>query len=236
MRSTTEAPSAFASTFAATWRPPTLMPFHWHVFDIAAALPAGWDTELLDLAQHSAARHTFRPLMATAREDADAEIPLETVNGEHLAADAPWLIELYTGWFRQLALQLTEEELFITTTLNRALSLNILRPDGTRYPCHVDSNPMQGLLYLTDLDPSTGGGLVVARDRNARTVADVDADCGIIYPHRGQLYFFDARAHAHYVEPLHSPVTRAVVTMNYYSPSCPESVRPAGLDEQLFNS
>ena len=236
MRSTISAPSPFAAAFDTTWRPPTLMPFHWHVFDLAVVLPVGWDTELLDLAQRRAARHTFRPLMATAREDADAEIPLETVNGEHLAAEAPWLVGLYTGWFRQLAQQLSDEELFTTTTLNRALSLNILRPDGARYPCHVDSNPMQGLLYLCDLDPSTGGGLVVARDRSAATVADVDAECGVIYPRRGQLYLFDARAHAHYVEPLRSPVTRAVVTMNYYSPSCPESVRPAGLDEQLFSS
>ena len=68
----------------------------------------------------------------------------------------------------------------------------------------------------------------------ARNVAGVDADRAVIYPRRGQLYFFDARAHAHYVEPMRTDALRAVLTMNYYSPSCPETARPAGLDEQLF--
>ncbi|WP_238009395.1 2OG-Fe(II) oxygenase [Dactylosporangium sp. AC04546] len=219
----------------ATWRPPSLAPFNWHVYDVGTALPDGWDTELLDLARSQSSRHTFRPTMSTAREVPDAEIPLETVNGEQLMAEAPWVHQLYVGWFRDLARRLIDEELLTTSTLNRALSLNILRGDGERYPCHVDSNPMQGLLYLTDLSEHTGGGLVVARDRSARNVAEVDANRGVIYPRRGQLYFFDARAHAHYVEPMRTAdALRAVVTMNYYSPSCPESVRPAGLDEQLF--
>ncbi|WP_030487127.1 2OG-Fe(II) oxygenase [Micromonospora chokoriensis] len=226
-KSTTE---AFAE-----WQPPALLPFHWHVYDVGSVLPAGWDTALLDVAHRTARRHSFRPTMSTAREVPDVEISLETVSGEELRREAPWLHELYGGWFRDLARRLADEELHTTSTLNRALSLNILRGDGERYPCHVDSNPMQGLLYLTDMSEETGGALVVARDRGARNVDEVNADCGVIYPRRGQLYFFDARAHAHYVEPMrHDDALRAVVTMNYYSPSCPETARPAGLDEQLF--
>mgnify|MGYP006170276237 CR=1 FL=1 len=222
------------TVFAAGWKPPAEMPFHWHVYDVASVLPAGWDIELLDLARREAVQHTFRPTMSTAREDPDAQIPLVTVNGEKLMTAAAWVHDLYTGWFRDLARRLTDEDLYTTSTLNRALSLNILRLGGDRYPCHVDSNPMLGLLYLPHLAESPGGGLVVGRDRTARNVAGVDADRAVIYPRRGQLYFFDARAHAHYVEPMRTDALRAVLTMNYYSPSCPETARPAGLDEQLF--
>jgi hypothetical protein len=95
---------------------------------------------------------------------------------------------------------------------------------------------MQGLLYLTTCTEETGGALVVARDTTARDTTEVDADAMRIYPSAGQLYFFDARRHAHYVEPLRrDDALRAVLTMNYYSPSCPETLRPAGLDEQLFS-
>ncbi|MFJ2060680.1 2OG-Fe(II) oxygenase [Streptomyces sp. NPDC087908] len=221
----------------ANWQPPAWLPFNWHVYDIASMLPLGWDTELLNLAREKAVRRSFRPTMSTARETAGSEIPMESVDGEQLHAEASWIYTLYEGWFRSLASRLTQESLHTTSTLNRALSLNILRGDGERYPCHVDSNPMQGLLYLTDCTEETGGGLVVARNRDARNVEEVESDCGIIYPKRGQLYFFDARSHAHYVEPMkrHDGL-RAVVTMNYYSPSCPESARPAGLDEQLFGN
>ncbi|RPE26908.1 2OG-Fe(II) oxygenase [Kitasatospora cineracea] len=221
--------------FADGWTPPALAPFHWHTYDVGSVLPAGWREELLSLAAAESVRHDFRPTMSSARERTGTVIRLETVNGETLQQRAPWLERLYLGWFRALAERTIGEALHPTSTANRSLSLNVLRGDGERYPCHVDSNPAQGLLYLTDCTEETGGGLVVARDRTARDVAEVDRDAGVIYPRAGQLYFFDARAHAHYVQPMRDPDgLRAVVTMNYYSQSCPESVRPTGLDDQLF--
>ncbi|MEV0109739.1 2OG-Fe(II) oxygenase [Nocardia sp. NPDC050799] len=175
--------------------------------------------------------------MTSARESADIEIALETVDGEALYECVPWLYDLYLGWFRTLAERYAGEPLHPTSTRNRALSLNILRGGDVRYPCHVDSNPAQGLLYLTDCSEQTGGELVVARRSTARDVAQVDADCTVLYPRHGQLTVFDAREHAHYVRPMrHSDGFRAVVTMNYYSESCPETARPSGLDEQLFGS
>ncbi len=218
------------------WQPPQELPFHWHVYDVGHLLPAGWDVALLDLARGHAVRRVFRPTMATAREVADAQIPMHSVDGEVLRRALPWTFELYSGWFKELGERTAEEKLQETSSDNRALSLNIQDGITMRYPCHVDSNPMQGLLYLTTCTEETGGGLVVARDRTARDVAGVDADAMRIYPTKGQLYFFDARRHAHYVEPLRrDDAVRAVLTMNYYSPSCPETVRPAGLDEQLFS-
>jgi hypothetical protein len=221
--------------FADRWHPPALPPFHWTAYDVGSILPTGWERELLTLAAQASVRHRFRPTMSTAREVADAVVELETVDGETLLERAPWLHRLYGGWFRTLAERHVGEALHTTSTRNRALSLNVLRGDGERYPCHVDSNPAQGLLYLTDCSEETGGGLVVTRDRTARDVTEVDRDAGVIYPRAGQLYFFDARQHAHYVQPMRRPDgLRIVVTMNYYTASCPESVRPAGLDEELF--
>ncbi|GAA1531488.1 hypothetical protein GCM10009827_056530 [Dactylosporangium maewongense] len=205
------------------------------MYDVGHLLPDGWDAALLDVAREHAVRRVFRPTMSTAREIPDAEIPMHSVDGEVLRLAAPWTFDLYSGWFKQLGERTAEEKLEETSSDNRALSLNIQQGITMRYPCHVDSNPMQGLLYLTSCTEETGGGLVVARDRAARDVAGVDADAMRIYPSAGQLYFFDARRHAHYVEPLRrDDAVRAVLTMNYYSPSCPETIRPSGLDEQLF--
>jgi hypothetical protein len=221
----------------ADWTPPRNLPFHWHIYDVGSALPQGWAEELLDVAARQAARRSFRPTMTTARETPDAIIPLESVDGEVLVEQAPWVNELYTGWFRQLGERLIDEPLELTSTTNRALSLNVQRGITMRYPCHVDSNPMEGLLYLTDCTEETGGGLVVSRNRHARDVTEVDEDAAVIYPRRGQLFFFDARFHPHYVQPLRTDdALRAVVTMNYYTRSIPEAVRPAGLDDQLFGA
>lgn len=218
------------------WRPPLELPFHWHVYDVGHLLPEGWAEALLTVAREHAVRRVFRPTMTTAREEADARIPMHSVDGEVLRRAVPWTFELYSGWFKELGERTAEEKLQETSTDNRALSLNIQDGITMRYPCHVDSNPMQGLLYLTTCTEETGGALVVSRDRTARTADEVDADAMRIYPVKGQLYFFDARRHAHYVEPLRrADAVRAVLTMNYYSPSCPETQRPAGLDEQLFS-
>ncbi|WP_433492360.1 2OG-Fe(II) oxygenase [Nocardia grenadensis] len=229
--------SAAVDAAARTNSVPLRTPFHWLTFDMSSVLPRNWDNELLSLAAQRATQHSFRPTMSSAREPAEIEIALESVNGEMLYERVPWLYDLYLGWFRTLAERYAGEPLYPTSTHNRALSLNILRGGGIRYPCHVDSNPAQGLLYLTDCNERTGGELVVARRRTARDIAEVDADCTVLYPRHGQLLVFDAREHAHYVRPMHHPDGfRAVVTMNYYSESCPEAARPLGLDEQLFGS
>jgi len=65
-------------------------------------------------------------------------------------------------------------------------------------------------------------------------VGEVDQNASRIYPNSGHLIFFDARKHSHYVAPLVSlDAMRVVVAMNFYTPSCPESARPADLDAHL---
>ncbi|MEU7894064.1 2OG-Fe(II) oxygenase [Nonomuraea sp. NPDC049152] len=209
--------------------------FHWHVYDVGTSLPVGWIRQLLEVSERRAVARDFKPTMSTAREEQGTIIPIEAVDGDVLAAEVPWLRQLYYGAFQKLGQSLVSDEVQPSADLKVALSLNVQRGNGVRYPCHVDSNPVEGLLYLTDCTEQTGGALAVARNAGASTKEEVDADCALIYPRAGQLLFFDARRNPHYVRPLHNPNgVRAVVTMNYYSDACPESMRPVGLDDQLF--
>lgn len=102
-----------------------------------------------------------------------------------------------------------------------------------RFECHVDSNPLTGLLFCTD--HSAGGELVFAHDPGAADIAAVDQNCSVIRPHAGHLIFFDARRYPHYARPLAAAAsTRIVAVMNFYTGSCPESTRPRELNRHLY--
>ena len=78
--------------------------------------------------------------------------------------------------------------------------------------------------------------LVVANNVDARSVAEVDEDCSILYPSSGQLVFFDARRFPHYVRALREPALRVAVGMNYYTDECPEATRPQDLNDYLYGA
>ena len=102
-----------------------------------------------------------------------------------------------------------------------------------RLDCHVDSNPLTGLLFLTD--HQVGGELVMARNTTASNRAAIERDCLVIRPHAGHLIFFDARHLPHYVRPLHSESDlRIIAAMNFYTESSPESERPRALNQHLY--
>ena len=104
-----------------------------------------------------------------------------------------------------------------------------------RFECHVDSNPLTGLLFCTD--HLEGGELVVAHDPSAADVSGVERDCSVIRPHAGHLIFFDAREHPHYARALtEASGTRIVAVMNFYTESCPESTRPTELNKHLYGT
>jgi 2OG-Fe(II) oxygenase superfamily len=111
--------------------------------------------------------------------------------------------------------------------------LNVQHGTTMRFECHVDSNPLTGLLFCTD--HLAGGELVFANDPAATDVGAVERDCSVIRPHAGHLIFFDGRSHPHYARPLMSEAeTRVIAVMNYYTQSCPESTRPPDLNRYLF--
>jgi hypothetical protein len=162
-------------------------------------------------------------------------VPVSTVGGETVRRLAPWLFQLYENEFRLLA-ETTTDETIVTASRDRvAVNLNVQRGSSMRYEAHVDSNPVEGLLYVTDHPAGSGGELVVAQSEQAVGVEEIDKSAARIYPVAGHLIFFDARRHAHYVRSLSSNQgIRVVAAMNFYTPSCPESARPPDLDRHLF--
>lgn len=210
--------------------------FSWRVFDVEDLLPSGWREELLDLAVDQATQRTLQPRSVTSREgDPDLRLPVITVGGRVLTERVPWLATLYRGWFREYAATCSNETVMTAVDDRYGINLNVQRGRRMRYECHVDSNPIEGLLYVTDHPRGSGGELVAANRRGVSSVKEVDEDCSVLHPEAGKLVFFDAREFAHYVRPLRDDdAVRAVVAMNFYTPASPESARPADLNEHLF--
>jgi hypothetical protein len=113
--------------------------------------------------------------------------------------------------------------------------LNVQRGTTMRFECHVDSNPLTGLLFCTDHQTGAGGELVFAHDPAAADTKAVERACSVIRPQAGHLIFFDGRTHPHYARPLTTESQlRVVAVMNFYTMSCPESTRPPELNRHLF--
>ena len=161
-------------------------------------------------------------------------IRVNTVGGITLTREAPWLNNLYHGPFRELAEQRYATTVACAEDQRIGINLNV-QVGADRYEAHVDSNPIEGLLYVTDHPPGTGGELVVSNRPDARGTDDIDRNSSIVYPVAGQLLFFDARNNPHYVRPLQGEASiRITVAMNFYTPYCKESERPPDLNKHLF--
>jgi 2OG-Fe(II) oxygenase superfamily len=162
-------------------------------------------------------------------------IPVMTVGGRDVREQLPWLAELYEDVFLQLGQNCAAEPLATALDDRYGVVLNVQMGAEMRYECHVDSNPLEGLLYLTSHSEGAGGELVVANSVGASNVEEVEADASIVYPVAGHLIFFDARDFAHYVRPLEDQkAIRVVAAMNFYTPSSPEVARPRDLNRHLF--
>lgn len=209
--------------------------FTWRSFDVRGLLPPDWREACLRAADR-AAMTMMKPSSVTSREtDPDSPLPIFSLDGFRVRELLPWAYEFYQGLFREFAALCSSEPVLPALENSHGAVLNVLRGNAMRYECHVDSNPIEGLLYITDNPPGTGGELVVANSQDARSVEDVDRDASVIYPVAGNLIFFDGRRFAHYVRPLKSASgLRVVLAMNYYTESSPESARPKDLDRHLF--
>lgn len=183
-----------------------------------------------------AVRKTLKPISVTSREASkDIQVPVMTVSGTEVREKLPWLHALYHGLFRELAQLGNHELVFAAKNDLYGAVLNVQRGAQMRYECHVDSNPIEALLYVTDHPKGDGGELAVANNPEASCIEEVEVDASVVYPVSGNLILFDARRFPHYVRPLSDPsAIRVVVAMNYYTPSCSENMRPADLDRHLF--
>lgn len=209
--------------------------FHYKKHDVVDFLPRSWDSEITEIALTHYKRKMLIPTSVTSRESSvDLQLPVFTVSGITIRRTLPWLYDLYRGLFRDFAAGYTNEPVSIARDDRYAINLNVQQGQEMRYECHVDSNPIEGLLYVTTHFEGEGGELVVSQNPHALGPDEIRKDGVIIHPRKGDLIFFDARNHPHYTAPLLFPSGyRIVVAMNYYTPSCSEEMRPSDLNKHL---
>ena len=207
--------------------------FQWATFDVTGSLPSNWQREIGTVAAQADFRE-FPRTPVLSREALDVPfIARGRVHADQVRDRLPWLHRAYHGEFLALAAQACGEPVVAARDERYGLVLNVQQGTGMRFECHVDSNPLTGLLFCTD--HAAGGELVFANDATATGVAAVERDCSVIRPHAGHLIFFDARQHPHYARPLTAASsTRIVAVMNFYTASCPESARPPQLNSHLY--
>ena len=212
-----------------------LLRFGWTTFDVSSRLPADWPQDVATVAAKADFRE-FPRMPILSREAADvAHISRGRVHASEVRQYLPWLYRFYHGYFLDLARQTSAEWVSPALDDRYGVVLNVQRGPAMRFECHVDSNPLTGLLFCTEHPAGTGGEPVFGHDPTASDVDAVERDCSVLWPHAGHLIFFDGRRHPHYARPLlGEPQLRVVAVMNFYTGSCPESARPPELNRHLF--
>jgi hypothetical protein len=207
--------------------------FHWTTFDLTGQLPADWQYDLVKTAAGADIREFPRtPILSREATDV-SRIRRGRVDADRVRDVLPWLYRLYRDDFLKLANDVWTEPVMPARDDRYGIVLNVQRGTTMRFECHVDSNPLTGLLFCTD--HLAGGELVFANDPAAGDVGAVERDCSVIRPHAGHLIFFDGRSYPHYARPLMSESeTRIIAVMNYYTESCPETTRPPELNRHRF--
>ena len=211
--------------------------FHWTTFDLTSQFSGDWQEEIAAVATAEAEFAEFPRTPSLSRESADVNrIPRGRLHAGDLRRSLPWLYKLYRGLFLDLAREAGGDDIVTAAHDDRyGIVLNVQRGTAMRFECHVDSNPLSGVLFCTDQSTGAGGELVFASDPAAADIGAIERDCSVIRPHAGHLIFFDGRRYPHYARPLtHEPDMRIAAVMNFYTASCPEAGRPPDAKRRLF--
>ncbi len=206
----------------------------WTPFDVTSYLPEGWQEDIGAVALEADFRDFPRtPILS--REAADVPyITRGRVHATQVQQRLPWLYKLYRDYFLELAVKAHGEPIEAALDDRYGVVLNVQRGNRMRFECHVDSNPVTGLLFLTD-HPAGGGELVVGHNPAAVGIDELERECTVIPPKAGQLIFFDGKTYPHYARTLVAEDDiRVVAVMNFYTQSCPEWTRPLDLNRHLF--
>jgi hypothetical protein len=207
--------------------------FRWITFDVRELLPSRWQQDVHEVATDADFRDFPRTPVLSREAAHVSRIPRGRVHADAVRTRLSWLHGLYAGAFLELAGQAWPEPVTTARDTRYGLVLNVQRGTSMRFECHVDSNPLTGLLFCTE--HQAGGELAFSNDPAARGLAEVERDCSIVRPHAGHLIFFDARDHPHYARPLRSASdVRILAAMNFYTESSPESTRPRELNRHLY--
>jgi len=208
----------------------------WFEFDIDDLMPENWKEELIEFSKENATRKYLFPTSVTSREKTMEPIPFAVVGGDLIRKSKPWFFDYYEGLFKDCAQLCFNEEVLLATKDKYAVNFNV-KGRGMRYEAHVDSNPVEVLVYFTTHKKGAGGELVVSANPSSMGLDEIDEDCEIIYPEAGKLITFDFRTLPHYVKPITEPNKfRIAAAMNYYTKSCTEAMRPADLDKHLYGN
>jgi hypothetical protein len=209
--------------------------FGWATFDVTWILPNGWQQDTRRAADEAEVRPFGRTPVISREADDVQHVVRGRVHADQVASDLPWLCKFYRGAFRELGEQATGRKVYAAADKRYGTVLNVQRGPQMRFECHVDSNPLTGLLFCTDHGPGVGGELVFGHDRKARSVAGIEQSRSVLRPQAGHLIFFDGRDRPHYVRALKADNdVRVVAVMNYYTDECPESTRPPELNRFLY--
>lgn len=209
--------------------------FHWTTFDVSGMFPLDWRTDVYKAAVGADFRD-FPRTPVISREAADVQhIARGRVHADQVQQGLPWLHELYRSGFLELANRVGPGPVMAARDERYGVVLNVQHGTEMRFECHVDSNSLTALLFLTDHGVNEGGELVIAYDSDASSMAQIDRWCAVVRPQAGHVIFFDGRNNPHYVRPLTSDTyPRVVAVMNYYTEAFPESTRPRELNRHLY--
>lgn len=207
--------------------------FRWTTFDVTGSLPPNWRRELKAVAKGADFRRFPRTPVLSREAPEVSHIARGRVHAAQVRDRLPWLYKAYRHEFLEFAGEVAQEGVLPAHDDRYGIVLNVQRGTATRFECHVDSNPLTGLLFCTN--HLAGGELVISHDETAAGIDAVERDSSVIRPHAGHLIFFDARKHPHYARALTAPWRlRIVAVMNFYTDSCPEWTRPPELNKHLY--
>lgn len=210
--------------------------FCWTSFDVTNLLPQYWTDDIKEVAAEAEFREYPRTPDLSREAEGVTHIHRGRVHADKVQLRLPWLHKLYRNEFLDLAGQAWKEPLKPALDDRYGIVLNVQQGNTMRFECHVDSNPVTGLIFFTD-HPGGGGELVVANNPDAVGVDALEGNGSVIRAQAGQVIFFDGKTYPHYARALWSASdVRVVAVMNFYTQSCPESTRPSGLNRHLFGA
>ena len=144
--------------------------FRWTTFDLNDWLPSGWREDVAAAAAAAEVRE-FPRTPVISRESSDVQrIARGRVHVDQVRNHVPWLYKAYRNEMLELANEISAEHVSAARDDRYGIVLNVQRGTSMRFECHVDSNPLTGLLFFTD--HGSGGELVVAHDTAARGIAE----------------------------------------------------------------
>lgn len=208
--------------------------FRWTAFDVTSLLPLNYPDDIKIAAADAEFREFPRTPFLSREADHVRFVFRGRVHADKVRKRLPWLYKLYRNDFLKLANQAWGKPIKTAFDDRYGIVLNVQQGNTMRFECHVDSNPVTGLLFFTG-HPAGGGELVVGHDPEAVGFEALEKDGSVIRPQAGQLIFFDGKTHPHYARTLQSASdVRVVAVMNFYTEACPESTRPSELNRHLF--